>query len=415
MKHNDDEWEKIVRQEPFASSSFNSKHKDHVIRRITDMKTHSESYKHTSTRIGSRRSRIRWALAGTAVAVMGAGILLWNGQMLGPVMNTFYPASMLQLSDDPSLRLLNDKVKKTVAIAMRDLLGKQLLIKEASQLDAGARIYVNAEDASRLEFAWMWLDPISGKMFEMEMKREMNVSEVDQKLLAQVPALLDSIGIDSSLKPVSASRYVKLNEGEKAAIAYTTLELEHQGQVRWDHDKLVSVSGEVKPERISTVIPASTFDSAERLVRGFSGESAPSLTKVYRTEGENLSDLSFTYNGVYNVVVLKQGSLLTSKLIDMGNRTEKPKDREELKKYDQKLLNIKEETLRDSFGPIIQRMYGIDIALYEMKKDTKRPGFVTFEKEDKEDRIIVSYDVQGTIQSVIRENQETSSNDSVSP
>lgn len=41
MKHMNDEWEKVVRQEPFAASPFTEEHKQNVLRQVAWLKTGS--------------------------------------------------------------------------------------------------------------------------------------------------------------------------------------------------------------------------------------------------------------------------------------------------------------------------------------------------------------------------------------
>ncbi|MGP3787813.1 hypothetical protein [Paenibacillus sp. 1A_MP2] len=123
MKHIDDEWEKVVRQEPFAASPFTEEHKQNVLRQVAWLKSGSaqkmsdagdksnEQKKLPNQHRRRFRSR-RAVMAYTTIAAVAAVVILWNGQIVDPVIETVYPTAALQFTDDAGMSLLTDKMKK---------------------------------------------------------------------------------------------------------------------------------------------------------------------------------------------------------------------------------------------------------------------------------------------------------------
>ncbi|WP_440116011.1 hypothetical protein [Paenibacillus sp. QZ-Y1] len=405
MKHNDDDWEKAVRLEPFAASPFTEEHKQNVLRQVAWIKSGAgqeekeETYNKNSNQHiyrGQRRggfSSRRTVIAGTAVAAIASAVLLWNGQIAESVLERVYPAAVLQTSDDVGMKLLSNQMKKTVAVTMRDYLGKQLLITKVQNLPISDRIYVEAGNEMEGEYAKIWLDAATGNLREVEMRREMKANELEHRFLRQVPTLLQSIGSDPTLKPISARRYVKMKQSQEKPVWFTTLTLQNEkgsGNIEWTRDKAVLISGYVEPERISKELLADAKES----IGALSGEPAPALTGINVTRDdkhlEERTDL--TFGDQYLVTSI--GGMFRSKY-SVRNFTSDmtgPKDGEDFQDYSDKLLDIEESTLRKKVEPIIEQMFQINLQEYKLHRNPNKPGVVTFELGNGNGVIEIQYD-----------------------
>lgn len=295
MKHKDEQWEKEIRKGPFASSPFTADHKQKVLQQVEWMKKSEEgslgdgleqSYRSPRPfrpQVGNvshkRRLRRGPLVAGAGAVVIAAGLFLWSwdeGKLVKPVIEQVYPTAALQLSDGLNTNLLTDKMKRNVATTMRDDLGKQLKITKVEDLPVSGRIYVEAGHESEKEYAQIWLDATTGNLREVGMRREMQPSELEHRYLRQVPSLLQSIGSTPTLKPVSVQRYVSMKQGELEPISHTTLTLVNEsnyGEIVWQQDQAISITGELSPDQVSQAVLA----DAEDAVKAVFGETSLKL------------------------------------------------------------------------------------------------------------------------------------------
>lgn len=306
MRFKDEDWEKEIRKEPFASSPFQDQHKQNVLRQVEWIKTgekhvndapdHKQKQHTMKRNRRSVRSSPRKVVVVTTVAAVAAAAILWNGQVLEPIVEKVYPVSALQLSEDPSMNLLTSEMKQTVAMTMRDYLGKQLEVHYAKKGPITGWVYIEAGDVNKSEYAKMWLDGKTGALVEADMRSEMPGNELEHRFLRQVPGLLKGINSDPTLKPISARRYVKMKQGQEKPVWFTTLFLENgkgSGSIEWTRDEAVSVSGTVSSDTVSTDLITNARSSIEAL----SGEPAPALKSVTFTQNdkqlEETTDLYF--------------------------------------------------------------------------------------------------------------------------
>lgn len=295
MTQKDEQWEKEIRKGPFASSPFTEDHKRKVLQQVEWIKKSEEGSKGDRSEDSSRsfrpfrpqvgnvshkRRRKRGPLvAGMGSLVIAAGLFLWiwdDGQLVKPVIEQVYPTAALQLSDGLNTNLLTDKMKRNVATTMRDDLGKQLKIKKVEDLPVSGRIYVEAGNEIEKEYAQIWLDATTGNLREVQMRCEMQPSELEQRYLRQVPSLLQSIGSNPTLKPASVQRFVSMKQGESEPISHTTLALENEtgyGEIVWQQDKAVSITGDLRPDQVSQAALA----DAEDAVNAVFGETSLKL------------------------------------------------------------------------------------------------------------------------------------------
>ncbi|WKK99737.1 hypothetical protein Q0F98_20425 [Paenibacillus amylolyticus] len=294
MRHKDEQWEKEIRKGPFASSPFTEDHKRKVLQQVEWMKKSEEGSKGDRPESRSRLSRLQVGnvshkrrpkrgplVAGAGALVIAAGLFLWiwdDGQLVKPVIEQVYPTAALQLSDGLNTNLLTDKMKRNVATTMRDDLGKQLKITKVEDLPVSGRIYVEAGRESEKEYAQIWLDATTGNLREVQMRREMQPSELEHRYLRQVPSLLKSIGSTPTLKPASVQRFVSMKQGELEPISHTTLWLEKEtgdgyGEIVWQQDEAVSITGDLSPDQVSQVALA----DAEDAVNAVFGETSLKL------------------------------------------------------------------------------------------------------------------------------------------
>ncbi|PIH56262.1 hypothetical protein [Paenibacillus sp. LK1] len=415
MKHKDDEWEKVVRQEPFAASPFTEEHKQNVLRQVAWLK--SESAQEMSD-VGDksveqkklpnphrRRFRSRRAvMACTTIAAVAAAVILWNGQIVEPVIETVYPTAALQYTDDAGMSLLTDKMKKNVAVTMRDYLGKQLRITKVQDLPVSGRVYVEAGKEGDEEYALIWLDEATGNLREVQMRREMAANELEHRYLRQVPSLLQNIGGDPALKPVSAKRYVGMKQGELEPKSYTTLMLENEksyGEIIWLQDEAISVSGDLDLKQVSQTALAYAEDSIEAL----SGKTALDLRSIHRTKDDENGEDTITFNfGDYYFVQTTEGkSGLSYSVIDAKYYGKEINNLEEMEAYHKELFEMKESILREKAAPIIKKIFKVDLQAYKLHRNTETPGIVTFELESTGDVFQVRYNEDARITMITRD------------
>lgn len=415
MKHKDDEWEKVVKQEPFAASPFTEEHKQNVLRQVAWLKSGSaqemsdvgdksaEPKKLPNPHRRGLRSR-RAVMACTTIAAVAAAVILWNGQLVEPVIETVYPTAALQYTDDAGMSLLTDKMKKNVAVTMRDYLGKQLRITKVQDLPVSGRVSVEAGKEGDAEYALIWLDAATGNLREVEMRREMAANELEHRYLRQVPSLLQGIGGDPALKPVSAKRYVGMKQGELEPKSYTTLMLENEksyGEIIWLQDEAISVSGDLDPKQVSQTALAYAEDSIE----AFTGNADLDLISIHRTkDDENGRDLiTFSFENHYFVQTTEGTLGINYAVIDANSYQKDYTTWEEVEAYHEKLLQVKESTLRKKVEPLIKKIFKVDLQAYKLHRNTEAPGIVTFELESTRDVFQVRYNEDARITMITRD------------
>ena len=389
MRFKDEDWEKEIRKEPFASSPFQDQHKQNVLRQVEWMKTGEEHVndapdhkqkQHIKKRNRRNvRSHPRKVVVVTTVAVVAAATIIWNGQVLEPIVEKVYPVSALRLSDDPSMNLLTSEMKQTVAMTMRDYLGKQLEVHYAKKGPITGWVYIEAGDVNKSEYAKMWLDGKTGALVEADMRSEMPGSELEYRFLRQVPGLLKGINSDPTLKPISARRYVKMKQGQEKPVWFTTLFLENgkgSGSIEWTRDEAVSVSGTVSSDTVSTDL----ITNASSTIEALSGEPAPALKSVTFTQNDKqLEETTDLYFGD-RYVVSRVGGRFSNEYTVMDFQRVVPDfvTIEDHEQYIEKLLTLDEKIIRQNAAPIIQKMFGIDLDHYKLERDPNTPGMATF-------------------------------------
>ncbi|MFE6077432.1 hypothetical protein ACFVQB_23485 [Paenibacillus sp. NPDC057886] len=415
MKHMDEEWEKVVREEPFAAFPFTEEHKQNVLRQVASLKSGSAQKMSDAGDKSSeqkklpnqhrRRFRSRKAVMACAtIAAVAAAVILWNGQIVEPVIEKVYPTAALQFTDDAGMSLLTDKMKKNVAVTMRDYLGKQLRITKVQDLPVSGRVSVEAGKEGDAEYALIWLDAATGNLREMEMRREMAANELEHRYLRQVPSLLQDIGGDPALKPVSAKRYVGMKQGELEPKSYTTLMLENEksyGEIIWVQDEAISVSGDLDPEQVSQTALANAKDSIE----AFTGNADLDLISIHRTkDDENGRDIiTFSFENNYFVQKTEGALGLNYAVIDANSYQQDYTTWEEVEAYHEKLLQVKESTLRAKVEPLIKKIFKVDLQAYKLHRNTEAPGIVTFELESTKDVFQVRYNEDARITMITRD------------
>ncbi|PAF28535.1 hypothetical protein [Paenibacillus sp. 7516] len=408
MRFKDEDWEKEIRKEPFASSPFQEQHKQNVLRQVEWMKTgeehvndapdHKQKQQIKKRNRRTVRSRPRKVVVVTTVAVVAAAAIIWNGQVLEPIVEKVYPVSALQLSDDPSMNLLTSEMKHTVAVTMRDYLGKQLEVHYAKKGPITGWVYVEAGDVNKSEYAKMWLDGKTGALVEADMRSELPGNELEHRFLRQVPGLLKGINSDPTLKPISARRYVKMKQGQEKPVWFTTLFLENgkgSGSIEWTRDEAVSVSGTVSSDTVSTDL----ITNASSTIEALSGEPAPALKSVTFTQNdkqlEETTDLYFGHRYVVSRVGGRFGNEYT--VMDFQRVVPDFVTIEDHEQYIEKLLTLDEEEIRQNAAPIIQKMFGIDLDKYVFERDTNNIGMATFRLEEMANTIQVRYEEDARI------------------
>ncbi|WDQ34221.1 hypothetical protein PTQ21_08260 [Paenibacillus marchantiae] len=415
MKHMDDEWEKVVKQEPFAASPFTEEHKQNVLRQVAWLKSGSaqkmsdvgdkSAEQNTLPNQHRRRLRSRRAvIACTTIAAVAAAVILWNGQIVEPVIEKVYPTAALQYTDDAGMSLLTDKMKKNVAVTMRDYLGKQLRITKVQDLPVSGRVSVEAGKEGDAEYALIWLDAATGNLREVQMRREMASNELEHRYLRQIPSLLQGIGGDPALTPISANRYVGMKQGELEPKSYTTLTLENKksyGEIIWLQDEAISVSGDLDPDQVSQTALANAEDSIE----AFSGKTAPDLTSIHRTKDDENGKDTFTFNfgDRYFVQTTEGKSGLSYSVMNAKYNRKELNTMEEMEAYHKELLEMKESILREKAAPIIKKIFNVDLQAYKLRRMPETLGIVSFELESTTDAFQIEYNEDARITMIKRD------------
>ncbi|WP_339168377.1 hypothetical protein MKX75_03060 [Paenibacillus sp. FSL R5-0341] len=422
MTHKDKQWEKEIRKGPFASSPFTEDHKRKVLQQVEWMKKSEVGSKgdwsegssgpsrpfrpQVNNASHKRRSRRGPLVAGTGALVIAAGLFLWSwddGQLVKPVIEQVYPTAALQLSDDLSTNLLTDKMKRNVATTMRDDLGKQLKITKVEDLPVSGRIYVEAGKESEKEYAQIWLDAATGNLREVQMRREMQPNELEHRYMRQVPSLLQSIGSTPTLKPVSVQRYVSMKQGELEPISHTTLTLVNEnnyGEIAWQQEQAVSISGDLSPDQVSHSVLA----DAEDAVKAVFGETSLKLRGVSRSKddeiGRDIINLSFNDHYLVQMTVAEENKVYS--IIGENSYRNDFSNWDEVEAYHQKIYDVKEPLLRDKVGPMIKEVFNVNLQEYSLHREVDNPGMATFELESTKDVIQVRYNEDVKITMITR-------------
>lgn len=424
MRHKDEQWEKEIRKGPFASSPFTEDHKRKVLQQVEWMKKSEEVSKGDSGESRSRSSRSSRPqvgnvshkrrpkrgplVAGTGALVIAAGLFLWiwdDGQLVKPVIEQGYPTAALQLSDGLNTNLLTDKMKRNVAITMRDDLGKQLKIKKVEDLPVSGRVYVEAGNESEKEYAQIWLDATTGNLREVQMRREMQPNELEHRYLRQVPSLLQSIGSTPTLKPVSVQRFVSMKQGELEPISHTTLTLENEtgdgyGEIVWQQDKAVSITGDLRPDQVSQA----ALTDAEDAVNAVFGETSLKLRGVSRSKDDEIRRdiINLSFNDHYLVQMTVGEETKVYSIIGENSYRDDFANWDEVEAYHQKIYDVKESLLRDEVAPMIKEVFNVNLDGYSLQREADNPGIAIFELESPKDVIRVRYNEDVKITMITR-------------
>ncbi|WP_433582699.1 hypothetical protein [Paenibacillus amylolyticus] len=421
MRHKDEQWEKEIRKGPFASSPFTEDHKRKVLQQVEWMKKSEVGSKGDRPESRSRLSRPQVGnvshkrrprrgplVAGAGALVIAAGLFLWiwdDGQLVKPVIEQVYPTAALQLSDGLNTNLLTDKMKRNVATTMRDDLGKQLKITKVGDLPVSGRIYVEAGSESEKEYAQIWLDATTGNLREVQMRREMQPSELEHRYLRQVPSLLQSIGSTPTLKPASVQRFVSMKQGEMEPISHTTLWLENEtgdgyGEIVWQQDKAVSITGDLRPDQVSQA----ALTDAEDAVNAVFGETSLKLRGVSRSKddeiGRDIINLSFNDHYLVQMTVGEETKVYS--IIGENSYRDDFANWDEVEAYHQKIYDVKESFLRDEVGPMIKEVFNVNLDGYSLHREADNPGIAVFELESPKDVIRVRYNEDVKITMITR-------------
>ncbi|MGO4734538.1 hypothetical protein [Paenibacillus sp. 2KB_22] len=424
MKQKDEQWEKEIRKGPFALSPFTEDHKQNVLQQLELMKKSEEgslgdgleqsygSSRPVRPQVGNtshkRRLRRRSLVAGTGALVIAAGLFLWiweDGQLVKPVIEQVYPTAALQLPEGLNTNLLTDKMKRNVATTMRDDLGKQLKITKVEDLTVSGRIYVEAGNESEKEYAQIWLDATTGNLREVGMRREMQPSELEHRYLRQVPSLLQSIGSTPTLKPASVQRFVSMKQGELEPISHTTLALENEtgdgyGEIVWQQDQAVSISGDLSLDQVSNSVLADAKDA----VKVVFGETSPKLKGVSRTKddeiGRDVINLSFNDHYLVQMIVGEETKVYS--VIGENLYRSDFTNWDEVEAYHQEIYDVKESILREQVGAMIKEVFNVNLQGYTLHREVDNPGIAIFELESPKDVIWVRYNEDVKITMITR-------------
>ncbi|PQP83547.1 hypothetical protein C0Q44_02230 [Paenibacillus sp. PCH8] len=421
MRHEDEQWKKEIRKEPFATSPFTEDHKRNVLQQVDWMKNSEEgklggrserSSMPSRPQVGSFRAKRRRLRRGPLVAGAGAlaitaGLFLWiwnDGQLVKPVIEQVYPIAALQFSNNLSIDLLTDKMKRNVAVTMRDDLGKQLKITNVQDLPVSGRVYVEAGNEHEEDYAEIWLDATTGNLREVQMRRKMQPRELEHRYMRQIPSLLQSIGSDPTLKPELIRRSVGMKQGETQPVSHTVLTLGDEinyGEIVWQQDKAVSITGELRADQVSQT----ALKSARHAVEALSGKPDNALEGVSRTKDDELGKdtVFFSFENNYFVQMTEGKEGLGYTVGDTNHYEEQDIGNiEEMEAYHEKLFNIDESLLRDQAGPIVKKIFNIDFSNYQLHRDVEALGMVTFELESSTDVFQVQYKEDGRITMITR-------------
>ncbi|MDR6726858.1 hypothetical protein J2W91_005382 [Paenibacillus amylolyticus] len=397
MKHPNDDWEKEIQKEPFAESPFTEKHKQHVLRQVswsqTTPKQTGELHppgRIPNGRMNPRKRRLRTGsvMGGIVVAALAGAFILWNGQIVEPVVERFYPTASLQLSDDPSMSLLTDKMKRTVAITMRDYLGKQLQVTLAKKGPITGWVYVEAGQELETDYAQMWLDGETGALVELNLRGEIPGDRLEHRFVRQIPGLLADIGSDSTMKPVRVLRSAIMKKGEEMPIMNTSLTLqkdESYGEIRWRQDQAIYVSGDLTLD--TARVTAEILETAQEAIKGLSGESKLPLRGVNYTRDDDLSEesINLTFGDHYFVRSIQGKAGTHYMVMDYKGYTPELKSMEDHENYVEELLGVEEEIIRQHAAPMVKQIFNIDLNDYTFYRDSSNLGMASFRPEGNED------------------------------
>lgn len=423
-----EELEQVLKGEPFAGSAFTERHKQSVLQRIpetkpiqgqSDVEPPSTKSMEKLNLPGQRKSHKKgWVVAITAAAAV-AGILLWNGQYMDPVVERLYPASALLLADDANKELLTEPMKRTMAITMRDYLGKQLEVTtvrdDTTFPNVSNTIYVQAGQNTDDNYAEFSLDAATGELQSWTLRGLMDVSKLEPRYLSQVPALLKSIGSDGTLKPLQVDRSAHMfsSDDDEQPEVMTTVKLGNEngkveGSIIWKQDEVIYVSGSIDLGRA----PKEAVDRAKQVVKAYSGYSAFALTSIVYNKNmqDHWSKWDLTFGERY-LVTLSDGKYGNDDEVSVYDKALHPafnSDAREEAKTDQgkqRLMYVPESTMREAADPIIKNMFHAPLEQYSFSPDSDHPGQGTFKLEQGNqvvDVLRISYDADGRIISLSR-------------
>lgn len=423
-----EELEQVLKGEPFAGSAFTERHKQSVLQRIagtkpiqgqSDVEPPSTKSMEKLHLPGQRKSRKKGWVAGITAAAAAAGILLWNGQYMEPVVERIYPASALLLADDVNKELLTEPMKRTIAVTMRDYLGKQLEVTtvrdDTAFPNVSNRIYVEAGQKKDDDYAEFSLDAATGELQSWTLRGQMDVSKLEPRYVSQVPALLEGIGSERTLKPLQVDRSVHMSpsedDGQPEVMTLVKLGKENgkvEGNITWQQDEVIYVSGSIDLGRA----PKEAVDRAKQVVKAYSGYSAFALTSIVRFENvqDHWSNWDLSFGERY-LVTLSDGKYGNDDEVSVYDTALHPafnNDAREEAKTDQgkqRLMDVPESTIREAAEPIIKSMFHAPLKKYSFSQDLDNPGQGTFKLEQDNqvvDVLRISYDAEGRITSLSR-------------
>lgn len=451
MKHEDAKWEEEIRKGPFAASPFTEEHKYQVMQRVeriqsaiseekkisrsasawrrlglsrrsADRVTDKTNYETTNRAIKStinktqdvsshkRLSKIRRGIlaASMGVLVIAGGMFLWNwddGQLAKPLIEQIHPASALLFSDHLNVDILTDKMKKNIAVTLRDDLGKQLRITKVQELSVSGRIYIEAGQEKDADYAQIWLDAKTGKLREVQMRAELQPNKLEHRYLRQVPSLLESIGSVPTLKPEQVNRWVNMKQGEVVPTVNTVLRLGDDvsyGEITWEQDQAISITGELRADQI----PQTALANAKKAIGAFSGKPNLNLEQASRTKDDEIGEDSifFSFNDNYFVKITETSTgrrFMVADANDYGQpQINSP---EEMEAYQERLLNMDENLLRKESGPFVRAIFNVDLEDYKLHRNAEELGIVTFQRDADQDVFQVRYKEEGRVTMVTRE------------
>ncbi|MGQ8875194.1 hypothetical protein [Paenibacillus sp. TSA_86.1] len=411
MKREDDQWEKEIRKGPFTASPFTEDHKRRVLQQVEWMRTASS--KEGEAQVSPRHQRLRknrrgFLVAGMSALVIAGGMFLWSwddGQFAKSLMEQINPASALLFTDHLNVDILTDQMKKNVAITMRDDLGKQLRITKVQDLPVSGRIYVEAGQETGADYAQIWLDAKTGNLREVQMKTEMQPSRLEHRYTRQIPSLLEGMGMIPTLQPVKVRRSVGMQQGKTEPTSYTVADLregDSYGEIIWRQDQAISITGELRPDQISQDEVA----KAKRAIEVFSGKANFNLEGTNRIKDDEIGEVStfFSFNDNYFVKMTeaKNGSRY---LVGDSNNYGEPQisSTEEMEAYQDQLLNIDENLLREKVGPFVKNFFNVDLEDYKLHRNAGQLGSVTFKRDSDRDVFEVQYKEDGRVTMITRE------------
>lgn len=423
-----EEWEEVLKGEPFAGSAFTERHKQSVLQRVagtkpiqgqSDVESPFTKSMEKLNLPGQRKSRKKGWVAGITAAAAAAGILLWSGQYMEPVVERLYPASALLLADDVNKELLTEPMKRTIAVTMKDYLGKQLevtMVRDDTAFpNVSNTIYVQAGQKTDDDYAEFSLDAATGELQSWTLRGQMDVSKLEPRYLSQIPALLEDIGSDRTMKPLQADRsaHMSPSEDDRQPEVMTLVKLGNEngkveGSIIWQQDEVIYVSGSIDLERA----PKEAVDLAKQAVEAYSGYSALALTSIAYNKNmqDHWSKWDLTFGERYLVTLSdgKYGKDAEVSIYDMALHPAFNSDAREETKTDQgkqRLMDVPESKILKNAEPMIENVFQVSLEDYRFSKDSDDPGQGTFKLEQGNqvvDVLRISYDAEGRITSLSR-------------